>query len=280
MNRNTLIERRGRMAQLRLAFTHIASRYGCVMPTPFMHLAFAKRLISDNNLPGPAHDLLEAGWGAFLLGSIAPDARVSSGLDRVQTHFFEYLPKVDPPAVVAMLAQHPDLKRTAIDDNTRAAFVAGYASHLAMDELWCTDMLFPVFFESDWGTRPEKFLALHGVLAVLDRRDRGLLPDAYYTQLSQAAPRGWLPFIDDAALGVWRNTIADQLAPGARSLTLEVLANRMSMPLAEFTAFVDDEADIKRRVWANVPRERLTGVESAMYDAARDAVIGYLDDHA
>jgi len=179
-----------------------------------------------------------------------------------------------------MLAQHPELKRSAIADDTRAAFVAGYTSHLAMDELWCTDLLFPVFFESEWGTRPEKFLALHRVLAILDRRDRGLLPDAYYTHLSQAAPRGWLPFIDDAALGVWRDTIADQLAPGARSLTLDVLANRMSMPLAEFTGFVDDEADMNRRVWANVPRERLAAVEAAMYETARDAVTNYLEDHA
>jgi hypothetical protein len=141
-------------------------------------------------------------------------------------------------------------------------------------------LLFPIFFESDWGTRPEKFLALHGLLATLDRRDRRLLPDEYYTQLSQAAPHGWLPFIDDAALTVWRDTIAEQLAPGARSLTLDVLAKRMSMPLEEFVAFVDDEASMNQRVWANVQRERLTAVEATMYAATRDAVLAYLEDHA
>jgi hypothetical protein len=249
------------------------------MPTPFMHLAFAKRLISDKNLPGSTHDLLGAGWGAFLLGSIAPDARVSSGLERSQTHFFEYLPRIDPPPVAAMLAQYAQLTRGAVADDTQAAFVAGYASHLVMDAVWCTDLLFPVFFEGDWGTRAEKFLALHAVLATLDRRDRSLLPVEYYAQLSQAAPHGWLPFMDDAALSVWRDTIADQLAPGARSLTLDVLAHRMSMPVDEFTAFVNDEADMNRRVWANVPRDRLVAVEGTMYDHSRDAVIAYLEDH-
>ena len=89
------------------------------MPTPFMHLAFAKRLISDKTLPGSAHALLEASWGAFLLGSIAPDARVSSGLERSQTHFFEYLPKIDPPPVDVMLTRHAELKRSAIADDLR-----------------------------------------------------------------------------------------------------------------------------------------------------------------
>src|SRR5258707_1509474 len=250
------------------------------MPTPFMHLAFAKRLISDENLPRPAHDLLEASWGAFLLGSIAPDARVSSGLDRGQTHFFEYLPEIDPPPVAAMLTRHSELRRSPVTDDTQAAFVAGYASHLVMDEVWCTDLLFPVFFNSEWGTRQEKFLALHGVLATLDRRDRSLLPNEYYTHLSQAAPRGWLPFMDDAALSVWRDTIADQLAPGARSLTLDILAHRMSMPVEEFVAFVDDEASMNQRVWANVQRERLIAVEAGTSASTRDGARPYLEDRA
>src|SRR5882724_7305584 len=128
------------------------------MPTPFMHMALAERLLADPALPPAEHDLLADHWGAFLLGSIAPDARVSSGLDRVSTHFFEYLPKVDPPAVTAMLTRHPDLRRDQIDDAGRVAFVAGYAAHLAMDQVWCTDLLFPAFFHSDWADNSTKLL--------------------------------------------------------------------------------------------------------------------------
>ena len=42
------------------------------MPTPFMHMALAQRLIADPALPGATRDLLRASWGTFLLGSIAP----------------------------------------------------------------------------------------------------------------------------------------------------------------------------------------------------------------
>ena len=45
------------------------------MPTPFMHMALAERLIADPVLPAGLRDLLVSNWGAFLLGSIAPDAR-------------------------------------------------------------------------------------------------------------------------------------------------------------------------------------------------------------
>src|SRR5258708_32907601 len=141
------------------------------MPTPFMHMALAERLIHDPELPEPEHALLRASWGAFVLGSIAPDARVSSGMERGSTHFFEYQPKVDPPAVTAMLQRHAELQRAAISDETRAAFIAGYAAHLAMDEIWCTDLLFPMFIHGgDWGDRTTKFLVLHALLAYLDRR--------------------------------------------------------------------------------------------------------------
>src|SRR5260221_4240641 len=107
------------------------------MPTPFMHMALAKRLLADGTFPEPARKFLAANWGPFLLGSVAPDARVSSGMDRAATHFFEYAPIIDPPPVQAMLARHPELVRSAILDDEQAAFVAGYAGHLSMDEVWC-----------------------------------------------------------------------------------------------------------------------------------------------
>src|SRR5579859_4145119 len=115
------------------------------MPTPFMHMALAERLIVDFTLPRPVCDVLSANWGAFLFGSIAPDARVSSGLQRADTHFFEYSPRVEPPPVAAMLNAHPQLRRPALAEDAHAAFIAGYATHLAMDAVWCTELFFPMF---------------------------------------------------------------------------------------------------------------------------------------
>src|SRR6266436_5852158 len=133
------------------------------MPTPFMHMALAERLITDPVLPAGVRDLLVSNWGAFLLGSIAPDARVSSGIDRVGTHFFEYVPHIDPSAVQVMMMRHPEL--------------AGIP-----------------FFEGVWGEQATKNLALHLLLSHMDQRDRQLLPANQYDDLASATPARWLPF--------------------------------------------------------------------------------------
>ncbi|MEP7285735.1 MAG: zinc dependent phospholipase C family protein [Chloroflexota bacterium] len=249
------------------------------MPTPFMHIALAQRLISDAELPSNIRTLLTAEWGAFLLGGIAPDARVSSGMDRGSTHFFEYGPTINPPPVEAMLSHHPDLKRAALHDNTRAAFVAGYTAHLTVDAVWSTDLLYPIFVNGgDWAPQPTKFLVLHALLASLDRHDRQLLLPSDYDKLAVTTPNHWLPFMSDEALTVWRDTVASQLAPGAESLTTEILGKRVSLTAAELTAFIDDEAQMNHLTWANVPPDKLAVVEETMYTETRATVIAYLDE--
>ncbi len=243
-----------------------------------MHMALGQRLIADPGLPGGARDLLRAAWGAFLLGSIAPDARVSSGISRADTHFFDYGPVVDPPPAVALLARHPELRRTALHDAQQTAFVAGYVAHLAMDEIWCTDLLFPqLILAEDWGTPTERNIMLHMLLGYMDHRDRAQLPDTDYQPLAAAEPRGWLPFMSDAALLGWRDTVAPQLAPDGTSLTLDILGRRINMPASDMAAFINNQAQMAVSLWAHIPHEALASVEEAMYNAVRSTIIGYLD---
>ena len=250
---------------------------GQVMPTPFMHMALDQRLINDSQLPASIHDFLQAEWGAFLLGSVAPDARVSSGISRVDTHFFEYRPVVEPPPAVAMLNRYPELQRAHVQDNTRAAFVAGYAGHLAMDEIWCTELLFPCFINvNGWQPQEERNLALHLLLGYLDQRDRAQLPNSDYPQLAAATPDRWLPFIGDAALIGWRDLLAEQLAPGAASQTLEILSKRVALSPARMAEYVNSTAEMQARVWANVPPERIPLAEEAMYAATFKTIVDYL----
>ncbi len=247
------------------------------MPTPFMHMAFAERLIADPVLPAGVRDLLVSNWGAFLLGSVAPDARVSSGIDRVGTHFFEYVPHIDPSAVQVMMTRYPELARAGLSEAARRVFIAGYAAHLMMDQIWCTDLLFPIFFEGKWGEQTAQILALHVLLSHTDQRDRRLMPASHYDALASATPAHWLPFIDDSALVVWRDTIASQIAPGAESQTFAILGKRVNMTAEEVVAIVNDVARMNAMIWTNVPPPKLAQTEEAMYSAARSAVIDYLD---
>ncbi len=237
-----------------------------------MHMALAERLSHDSDIPETIRRLLGAAWGAFLLGSIAPDARLSSGLERADTHFFRYGPVVDPPAVTAMLRRYGSLRREAIANDVQAAYVAGYAAHLAMDETWCVRLLFPYFTLE---TLPERMRLFHMLIAYLDRRDRAKLTDTEYMALASAVPNRWLPFISDQGLIDWRDTIASQIAPAAPSRTLDILGQRVSMTASELAGLLDSEGQMEA-LWALVSPSQVASIEEAMYSGTRRTVVDYL----
>jgi hypothetical protein len=240
-----------------------------------MHMAFAQRVIDDPAL-APYQTLIDAHWGAFLLGNIAPDARVSSGIRRADTHFFEYAPEIDPPAMTAMLAQFPMLARNKITSDAQAVFIAGYLAHLAMDEVWCTDILYP-YFTKLWDGNFTSFTMLHICLGWLDARDRATLPTAtQYPALAGATPHDWLPFIPDSALIDWREIVARQIAPEGRSETLQILGQRVKMNEAEMREFIESEKAMNDYLWHNIPREAITANDQHMYERARDNILNYL----
>jgi hypothetical protein len=246
------------------------------MPTPFMHMAFAQRLMADPVLPGEVRNLLDSAWGTFLLGNIAPDARVSSGISRADTHFFEYGPVIDPSPGTAMLTRHIDLHRAAINNREKIAFVAGYLAHLAMDEVWCTDLLFPCFIQKPrWESQPVSIFMLHILLGYLDECDRQKLPDSDYDPLQTATPNAWLPFMSDEALVGWRDLIATQLAPGAESQTFEIFGKRIGLTAAEIAEFIHDETRMNSGLWEKLSPQQVELVGEAMYEAGRRAVLNY-----
>jgi hypothetical protein len=247
-----------------------------------MHMALVNRLIDDASLPAASRTLLRSAWGAFLLGSIAPDARVSSGISRVDTHFFEYTPTIDPPPASAMLNRHPSLRRSALNDENevaKAVFVAGYAGHLAMDEIWCVDMLFPHFIHwNGWDSQASAMLTLHVLLSHLDERDLQLLPAGEHTHLLLAEPCRWLPFMPDEALRGWRDIVATQFPPAGASRTLEILGKRIGLSVENMTELLTSPARMDEIVWSNISADRLAVAEEAMYVAVRRTVIDYLED--
>jgi hypothetical protein len=245
------------------------------MPTPFMHIALADRLIADPELPSGAHDALKQAWGAFLLGSIAPDARVASGLARSVTHFFEYTAPLDVSPACKLLSAFPMLRCSALTDSAQRAFVAGYAAHLAMDAVWFTDML--PHFSRDWAPFWQRNVLLHMLLGHLDAQDRQRLAEDDYPALKRATPSAWLPFISDADLSAWRDLIADQLAPNAPSRTLEILGSRIRMSAAQMQAFLANEAEM-RPLWQNIPPDLIEAVNAAMYASVRQTVSAYFAD--
>jgi hypothetical protein len=247
------------------------------MPTPFTHINAAQRLIDDPALVSEHRDFLASHWGPFLLGNVAPDGHHGTGSEREDTHFFIYQPRVDPPATQAMLDEYPLLQKSNLGDSAQAAFVAGYLAHIAMDVVWCEDMLFTYFHGGDWGSQEERFFMLHVILAFMDQRDYQHLTPQHQAALASALPDNWLPFFPDEALVNWRDIVAGQIPPAGSSRTVEILGRRVSQGIQELASVLESPARLNAELWANVPREALAQVEATMYQRMFEIVTTYLE---
>ncbi len=224
------------------------------MPTPFTHLRFAQEIIDLAGLPQPAREALCAENPVFLLGCVAPDAQTVSGQPREATHFF-YVPLRDSvPAYRHLFDAYPALARAKELPRAQAAFLAGYLTHLALDEFWVRDVFEPMFgSHAHWGTFIDR-LYLHNVLrSHLDASDRKRLAASTAATLSSARPRDLCPFINDGTLLHWRDLIAEQLSPGQAGRTVEVFAERMGADPRAFAALLASPEEMRRRVFSRLP---------------------------
>ncbi len=92
---------------------------------------------------------VDAGSGAYLLGSTTPDIRVLTRQDRFSTHFFDLSGPDHQDSVGEFLKANQQLVDPAgLNDETRA-FVAGYITHLIMDQQYITGVYRRFFAQHD-----------------------------------------------------------------------------------------------------------------------------------
>jgi hypothetical protein len=243
-------------------------------------LVVAQQILESPDLPKPIRDRLcqnETVCGAFFFGHIAPDVQVISREPRASTHFFALPPTNSIPAYSHMLMTHLQLAQPSMLAAAHAAFVAGYISHLLLDELWVREIFFPVFGPAQvWGERRERLL-LHNVLrAWLDRRGLPLLWDGAGDLLRCAEPNGWLPFVSNQHLAQWRDLVADQLVPGAAIRTVEIFANRARIPNDEFLALLDPRV-MDERVFSHISLVELNRYYEWAVTGIHDLIVQYLN---
>ncbi len=227
------------------------------MPTPFTHLVIARELLARPELAPGVRAALSAELPAFLFGNIAPDAQTVSRQSREATHFFPVPLGDAPPAHRRLFARHPELAHVRQLPAAQAAFLAGYLAHLALDQLWVSDIFDPVFGERQtWSTFPKRIYLHNALRAYLDADDLRRLPEKVAVSVSAAQPQDWLPFLADKPLRGWRDLVAGQLHTG-EVRTAEVFAGRMGADPRAFAALVESPNEMRRRVFSRLPRERL-----------------------
>lgn len=229
------------------------------MPTPFYHLSVAKELVRHPALSRAGGALLQGHFGAFLLGSTAPDVQTISGQTRSSTHFFDFpVHKQQTAPWLALLEQNRHLADVHHLRNVQAAFLSGYLCHLLADWMWIRQIFIPFFgMKSEWSSFGER-LYLHNVLrSYLEVELLPGLANGISTALQQVMPSGWLPAVADDDLLRWRDFISNQLQPGAAIKTIDVFAARQGIAPEAYYQILQSEERMERDIFAHVSRERL-----------------------
>jgi hypothetical protein len=242
-----------------------------------MHLHAAQRFLEDSSIPATIrHELKQPEHlGAFLLGNVAPDARVSGGLARGNTHFFEYTPpKIDPLAKIALFKQYPALQAA---QGAQRALLAGYLAHLAMDIIWAEQMLFPHFYAREWASQPQRFVMLHVLLCYLDAQDYRQWDDRFGPALANAPSQHGLPFLPDNNLAVWQGLIAQQICEGCASQTLAVLGARIPIGEAGLRHYLNSPDLLQTDLWQHISPDLLPPLGEQMYAAMCQDIVEYME---
>lgn len=176
------------------------------MPPLALHTVVAKE-VADRL----GHPFLDAERGNLYLGSTSPDIRVITRRDRRLTHFFDLSCFEEQSGVAELLRTYPELADIGRLRPATVAFMAGYISHLVMDETWIIDIYRPFFGErSPLGGALKANIMDRAIQFALDR-ERHSDPQLMAHVLNEVARSDLgidINFIDGETLLRWRETIA------------------------------------------------------------------------
>jgi len=172
------------------------------MPLLGLHVTVARELARELRLPA-----IDADRGAYYLGATAPDIRAITRLDRERTHFFTLNEFGAQNGVHRMFEEEPGLRDASALDVATAAFMAGYISHLEMDEAYIGEIYRPFFgtgskFGDDlMANVMDRLLLYH-----LDKQEREDAPalDEIASALAETSADIAVAFVGSDALREWR----------------------------------------------------------------------------
>lgn len=150
--------------------------------------------------------------GSYYLGSTAPDIRAMTKLPRELTHFAPLSVKEVGTGTRTMFQMHPELSEAM--SPASQAFLAGYISHLAADEIWITSVFRPHF---DTSLEDSRLTDNQVEANIWDRAmqldlDRHALPhlnvDNHPKELLACSDQDVsMPFFEDGLLTEWKDRV-------------------------------------------------------------------------
>ncbi len=191
------------------------------MPNPTAHMEIAYRAAELIDSP-----ILNENMGCYLLGSTAPDVRVITRKGREPYHFAPLDFEKVGAGIEGLYAKHPELATT--EHGPTRSFMAGYMSHLILDETWITRMYRPLFgkdgvFETEAeGAVMDRAMQMELDIFALKRLD------ALKVHLAGFDGRVEVPFIDGDTLAEWHEWVTEFVSREFSWERLKFMAMRIS----------------------------------------------------
>lgn len=248
------------------------------MPPPVLHMSLARTLAESLSLA-----TLEADRGAYYLGATAPDIRAITRWDRERTHFFDLDDFGHQDSVATLFASYPDLERGRVNVST-AAFLAGYISHLVLDEGWISEVYRPLFGERSPLGGTERANVMDRVIQFeLDRREReqAAIIAEMRNDIAATALEVSVGFIDIETLMRWREVNLDFLqAPPTWERFRNVASRHLNAygvtDAAQIDSFMAEVPSILQETVDHVSWERVQAFVEGALGRARGAIAEYL----
>ena len=232
------------------------------------------------------HPVVDHNMGDYLVGTISPDAHHISSVSRGETHFFDLDKEEYESGTHRLFEAHPELAPgNRLDAETRS-FIAGYLSHLIVDEVWIKDIYRPFFGNlSQLGSDPMANALDRLLQFELDRREREDKSKmaAIRTELCQWEPRVNIGFLITDTLRQWRDFACDAMAREVKLADFPPFARSFLLPskkidaeqLEPFLSSVPNKLD-----WAirHVTPRRLTAFRGKAIRQSAKAAKEYLGE--
>jgi hypothetical protein len=249
------------------------------MPGLRLHMTIARDLAGDLSSP-----IIDGDRGAYYLGATTPDIRVLTRWERERTHFFSLDDFGEQSGMHRLFEQEERLRDSSALDAPTAAFMAGYISHLVMDEEYITQIYRPLFGE-------RSVLRDDAIAGVMDKMlqwdvERADWEDAGRVEeirqaLSETAVAVNIEFIARETLLEWRDVSLDVIA---QPVSVERLVQFLGRRVPDFR--LEDEAEaahfaekvpaLLQRTWEHVGAERVNEYLHGAKSRARSVIKEYL----
>lgn len=225
--------------------------------------------------------LLEEHLGCYLLGSTSPDIRVITGRSRAETHFYDVNAEDVTSGIPKLLEAHPHLVRL---QGRPRAFLSGYITHLATDELWIEQVYRPYFGRNSVlnGTLEANVMdrVLQFYMDSKERVDRDRFK-AFYEYIFQADPGDEVKFIDLPTLHRWREVVGnilnqDPTWEGFRSFAVRRFVGRSEVNDEQVRALFESLPEVLERTLKHVSPERVAAFREDAIQCSASAVRRYL----